>query len=40
MSFGLSCFGPKDQPDTVFERADKALYQAKKQGRNRCVVAP
>lgn len=40
MSFGISAFGPKDQPDKVFERADNALYQAKKQGRNCCVVAP
>jgi len=39
MSFGISCFGPQDQPDSVFERADKALYRAKGEGRNRCVVA-
>nr|WP_246481141.1 GGDEF domain-containing protein [Motiliproteus sediminis] len=39
MSFGISCFGPNDSAETVFERADKALYQAKGEGRNRCVVA-
>lgn len=39
-SCGVSCFRKEDTNWTsVFERADKALYQAKKSGRNRCVVS-
>lgn len=36
-SCGLSQFGDGDAPDDVFTRADKALYQAKQQGKNRYV---
>ena len=39
ISCGISLFADGDTPNDVFERADKALYQAKKQGRNRCVIA-
>jgi diguanylate cyclase len=39
MSFGLAAFYPNDQGEEVFARADKALYAAKEQGRNRCIVA-
>jgi len=39
ISCGISLFAKGDTPDMVFERADKALYQAKSQGRNRCVIA-
>jgi diguanylate cyclase len=39
MSFGLAEFYPNDQGEEVFARADKALYAAKEQGRNRCIVA-
>ncbi|MDH5473544.1 MAG: diguanylate cyclase [Gammaproteobacteria bacterium] len=40
ISCGVSCFRKEDTGWTkVFERADKALYQAKKSGRNRCVVS-
>lgn len=36
MSFGISEFHALEAPDVVFERADKALYRAKHEGRNRC----
>ena len=39
MSFGLSEFVENDSGDKVFARSDKALYQAKKGGRNQCVLA-
>ncbi|ARN74077.1 GGDEF domain-containing protein [Oceanicoccus sagamiensis] len=39
MSFGLSEFVEGDSGEKVFARADKALYQAKKGGRNRCILA-
>lgn len=35
-SGGLSGFGPEDTEETVFDRADKALYLAKDSGRN-CI---
>ncbi|MFQ5792707.1 MAG: GGDEF domain-containing protein [Acidobacteriota bacterium] len=38
-SLGVASFpGDGDQPDQVLERADRALFQAKSQGRN-CVVS-
>ncbi|HEC59756.1 MAG TPA: GGDEF domain-containing protein [Methylophaga sp.] len=37
-SAGLATFEPGDKIDDVFERADKALYKAKQQGRNNCQV--
>lgn len=37
ISCGVSELKQNDSADSVFERADKALYQAKKQGRNRCL---
>ena len=36
-SAGLATFRPGDSIDDVFKRADKALYQAKQGGRNRCI---
>jgi len=39
MSFGLANFVSDDSVESVFERADKALYQAKATGRNKCIVA-
>jgi diguanylate cyclase len=38
ISAGLTEFRPGDTPTAVYERADRALYQAKQQGRNRCVA--
>ncbi len=39
-SAGLAAFGPGDSIEQAVDRADKALYQAKAQGRNRTVVSP
>ena len=38
ISCGLAEFRPGEDPETVFARADQALYQAKDQGRNQCVL--
>jgi diguanylate cyclase len=38
ISAGLTDFRAGDTPTSVYERADRALYQAKQQGRNRCVA--
>ncbi len=37
-SFGISCLLPDDSFADLFARADKALYQAKEEGRNRIAV--
>jgi diguanylate cyclase len=39
ISCGVSSFNENDTLNQVFERADKALYRAKENGRNQCVVA-
>jgi diguanylate cyclase len=39
LSFGVTEFREGDQPEAVFGRADKALYQAKDEGRNCCILA-
>jgi diguanylate cyclase len=39
VSCGIAEFRDGDSPETVFERADAALYRAKDQGRNCCVAA-
>ena len=38
ISCGLTQFLDDDTEDNFFERADKALYEAKNSGRNRCVM--
>jgi diguanylate cyclase len=37
-SCGITEFASTDTPDIIFDRADRALYQAKQAGRNCCVV--
>jgi diguanylate cyclase len=37
-SCGITEFSGADTPDTIFDRADRALYQAKQAGRNCCVI--
>ncbi|WP_198263070.1 GGDEF domain-containing protein [sulfur-oxidizing endosymbiont of Gigantopelta aegis] len=39
ISCGISLFMENDTSETALARADKALYQAKSEGRNRCVIA-
>ncbi len=38
-SCGVSSFNENDTLHQVFERADQALYKAKNNGRNQCVIA-
>ncbi len=38
ISLGIAQFSQEDTIDSVFERADKALYKAKTSGRNRCCT--
>lgn len=38
ISCGITQFTKNDTHDTAFNRADKALYDAKNKGRNKCVV--
>jgi diguanylate cyclase len=37
-SCGITNFIAEDTADIAFDRADRALYQAKEAGRNRCVI--
>jgi len=39
ISCGIAEFAGGDSVDSVFERADRALYRAKRGGRNRCIDA-
>jgi diguanylate cyclase (GGDEF)-like protein len=38
MSIGATIITPEDTETSLFERADKALYQAKQNGRNQVLV--
>ena len=38
-SCGITEFTGADTPDIIFDRADRALYQAKQAGRNCCIVS-
>lgn len=40
ISLGFTQFNQGDSLDEVFDRADRAMYQAKEQGRNRIIQAP
>lgn len=37
LSCGIASIQPKDTLDTMFQRADAALYKAKRSGKNRCL---
>jgi len=39
ISIGIASVEPSDDMSSLFERADRALYQAKCGGRNQCIVA-
>ena len=39
ISCGIARFTSGDTPETVFDRADRALYRAKENGRDRCELA-
>ncbi|WP_432666421.1 GGDEF domain-containing protein [Wukongibacter baidiensis] len=38
ISVGISEFSMGDNPDTIYKKADIALYKAKNNGRNRCEI--
>jgi diguanylate cyclase (GGDEF)-like protein len=40
VSVGCAVAGPMEAPESVFRRADLALYESKNAGRNRVTLAP
>ncbi|NII09889.1 diguanylate cyclase [Oleiagrimonas sp. C23AA] len=38
LSAGVTAIGDDDSPEQAFERADQAMYRAKRAGRNRCEL--
>jgi len=40
LSIGLAEWAPGETPEQFIARADAALYQAKREGRNRLVQSP
>ena len=40
LSVGVASFEAGDSTDSLFSRVDRALYAAKRNGRNRVEVAP
>lgn len=38
ISIGIADFADGDTAESVFERADQALYDAKENGRNQCII--
>jgi diguanylate cyclase len=38
ISGGVTALLDNDSADSAFDRADKALYKAKEDGRNRCIA--
>lgn len=39
VSIGIAIMPPSNTAESLFDRADQALYRAKQEGRNRCLVA-